>query len=182
MVGSKIQKLVLEGQGSYLGMEKGCFIVKDRNGKTERYPLFEKEIGEVILKSGNMVSTGALASLGFWDIDVMILTQRGRPVAMLKSLEDDFTVKAESVSRKRKGKREYLNDLETRDFMKQLYRYFEAKVEVSRIRVGKRQTIETLINEEALLFAKFLRDERETWVPRINSNSRSNRSTNLRVR
>jgi hypothetical protein len=33
---------------------------------------FEKEIGEVILKSGNAVSTGALASLGFWDIDVMM--------------------------------------------------------------------------------------------------------------
>lgn len=91
MVGSKIQKLVLEGQGYYLGMEKGCFIVKDRNVKTERYPLFEKEIGEVILKSGNAVSTGTLASLGFWDIDVMILTQRGRSVAMLKSLEYDFT-------------------------------------------------------------------------------------------
>jgi hypothetical protein len=26
-------------------------------------------------------------------------------------------------------------------------------------RIGKRQTIETLINEEALLLAKFLRDE-----------------------
>jgi len=33
--------------------------------------------------------------------------------------------------------------------------------------VGKRQTIETLINEEALLLAKFLRDERKTWTPRI---------------
>jgi hypothetical protein len=32
---------------------------------------------------------------------------------------------------------------------------------------GKRQTIETLINEEALLLAKFLRDEKETWTPRI---------------
>jgi len=33
--------------------------------------------------------------------------------------------------------------------------------------VGKRQTVETLINEEALLLAKFLRDERKTWIPRI---------------
>jgi len=33
--------------------------------------------------------------------------------------------------------------------------------------VGKRQTIETLINEEALLLAKFLRDEWKTWTPRI---------------
>ena len=32
---------------------------------------------------------------------------------------------------------------------------------------GKKQTVETLINEEALLFAKYLRNERETWIPRI---------------
>jgi len=43
----------------------------------------------------------------------------------------------------------------------------DKRVEVSRIRIEKRQTIETLINEEALLFAKFLRDERKTWAPRI---------------
>ena len=340
MIGVKSQKIVLDDQGSYLGMEKGCFVVKDRKGNSERYPLFEKEIGEVILKSGNAVSTGALASLGFWDIDVMIMTQRGRPVAMLKSLDDDshvktrlcqyeayksekgvqiakqivisklegqnlvlrkyglrnhdfsfkektesvegesldkirarlhgiegrytkryfdqifqllpepikpesrknfkaydgtnnifnlayemlswkvhralikaelepylgflhslqhgkpslvcdlqelyrhliddflvqycrklrkidFTTKAESVSRKRKGKREYLNNAQTRDLMKRLEHFFESKVEVPRIRIGGRQTIETLIGEEALLFAKFLRDERKTWIPRI---------------
>jgi CRISP-associated protein Cas1 len=57
-----------------------------------RYLLFEKEIGEVVLKSGNIVSTGALASLGFWDVDVMIMTSRGRPVAILKGLDDDSHV------------------------------------------------------------------------------------------
>ena len=326
-------------------MEKGCFIVKDKQGNVDRYPLFEKEIGEVVLKSGNFVSTGALASLGFWDIDVLVLTQRGRPVATLKSLEDDshvqtrlcqyeaysnskgiyiakqlvlskiegqnrvlekhglqthsqtvkreveklesesldavrkklitieskytrryfrqifrlfpeklrpksrrtfkaydgmnnifnlayevlswkvhralikaklepylgflhsvqygrsslvcdfqelyryliddfliqycqklrkkdFAVKSESVSSKRKGKRECLNRSKTREMMKQLYKYFESKVEVPRIRVGKRQTIETLINEEAMLLAKFLRGERDSWTPRIPKNSR----------
>jgi hypothetical protein len=35
--------------------------------------------------------------------------------------------------------------------------------------MGKKKELETLINEEAMLFAKFLRDERETWVPRIPS-------------
>lgn len=90
---SKTQKIILDNQGSYLGMEKGCFVVKDKKGTSRKYPLFEKEIGEVVLKTGNMVSTGALASLGFWDIDVMIMTQRGRPVAILKGLDDDSHVK-----------------------------------------------------------------------------------------
>jgi CRISPR/Cas system-associated endonuclease Cas1 len=92
MVQTKIQKLVLDDNGSYLGREKGCFIVRDKNDNVERYPLFEQEIGEVILKSGNAVSTGALASCGFWDIDVMVMTSRGRPVAMLRSLDDDSHV------------------------------------------------------------------------------------------
>ena len=88
--------------------------------------------------------------------------------------EKDFTVKNESVSRKRKGKREYLNDSRTRQLMKKLNGYFEDKVEVPRIMVGKRQTIETLINEEALLLGKFLREEREKWVPRISLPSHEN--------
>ncbi len=79
----------------------------------------------------------------------------------------DFATKAESVSRKRNGKREYLNGSQTRHLMKQLNAFFEVIVEVPRIRIGKRQTIETLINEEALLLAKFLRDERKSWIPRI---------------
>jgi len=336
----RAEKIVLDSFGSFVGMERGCFIVKDKHGKVERYPLFENEIGEVILKSGNMISTGALASMGFWGIDVLVLTQKGRPVAMLKSLEDDshvetrlcqyeaynngkgvqiakqfvlskiesqnrvlekhnlkahskisrqkieriqseslkdirrklltiegnyakqyfkqvfqlfprklkpkmrktfkaydgvnntfnlayeilswkvhralvkarlepflgflhsvqygkpslvcdfmelyryliddfliqycqklkrkdFIVKSEVLSRKRQGKREYLNRAQTRDLMKRLHRFFECKVDVPRVRIGNRQTIETLISEEALLFAKFLRGERKTWNPRI---------------
>ena len=79
----------------------------------------------------------------------------------------DVTVKSENMSRKRKGEREYLNDAETRHMMKELERYFESKVEIPPIRHGKRQRIETLITEESLLLAKFLRDEREIWSPRI---------------
>ena len=79
----------------------------------------------------------------------------------------DFTTKVENVARKRKGKREYLNDKETRELMKELYGYFDSMVKVPRIKVGKKQSIETLINEEALMFAKYLRDERKEWNPRI---------------
>jgi len=76
-------------------------------------------------------------------------------------------VKSEVLSRKRKGKRECLNNLQTKKLMKHLYHYFECEVEVPRIRIGKKQTIETLINEEALLLAKYLRNERKEWNPRL---------------
>jgi len=76
-------------------------------------------------------------------------------------------VKSDDFSARRKGKREYLNDSETRDFVKALNLFFQSKVRLPRVRMGEQQEIETLINEEAYLFAKFLRHEQETWVPRI---------------
>jgi len=90
---SKSLKLILDGNGCYLGMEKGCFVLKDKDGNVKRFPLFENEIGEVVLKSGNFVSTSALASLGFWGINVVIMTRNGNPVAVLKPLDDDSHVK-----------------------------------------------------------------------------------------
>lgn len=79
----------------------------------------------------------------------------------------DFTVKSESVSRKRKGKREYLNNAETKRMMNKLEEYFESKVEIPAIRYGKNQAIETLIKEETLLIAKYLRNENTNWYPRV---------------
>lgn len=73
---TKTVKIALDGFGSYLGMEKGCFVVSAR----------------AQVKSGNSVSSGALASLGFWGIPVHILTQKGNPVAVLRSLDDDSHV------------------------------------------------------------------------------------------
>jgi len=62
-----------------------------------------------------------------------------------------------------------MNDAEARRMMRELGDYFESKVDIPLIRHGKRQRIETLINEEALLLAKYLRDERKTWSPRVTS-------------
>jgi CRISPR-associated protein Cas1 len=334
------QRVILDDNGSYLGMSKGCFIVRDRKGKEEKYPLFENQIKEVVLQSGNSISTGALASLGFWDVDVMVMTARGKPVAVMKSLDDDshvktrlcqyeaynsqmgleiakqlvlgklsgqnvllekygfkphdmdqikhhvnsikskkldylrprlmqiegiatrkyfgqlfklipekirpfrrkgwkaydgvnnllnlgyevlqwkvhraclkaklepflgflhsvqytkpslvidleelyrylvddfmfdyvqglkpsdFTTKTVEASKNRKGKREYLNDAKTKYMMRELNDYFDTKIKLPLIRFGKRQRIETLINEEALLLAKYIRKESEDWIPR----------------
>jgi hypothetical protein len=78
-----------------------------------------------------------------------------------------LVAKTKELSRNKKGKRVYLNDINTRDLTRKLDELFESYVTIPRIRVGKRQTIETLINEEAELFAKYLRNEAKTWSPRI---------------
>lgn len=99
---------------------------------------------------------------------------------LYRYLVDDFVIgfasrivpkntvlKNESFSKNRKGKREYINDSLTREFTKKIEAYFVSKVQVPRIRMGKQQKLETLINEECLLLAQYLRNERRTWMPRI---------------
>jgi CRISPR-associated protein Cas1 len=340
---TRTQKIFLDDYGSFLGRGKGCLIVRDRNGKVEKFPLFENEIGEVHLTNGNSVSVAALQTLTFWNIDTLILTQRGNPVAYLKSLDDDshvktrfaqyeavkngkgvsiakqillakiegqnhilrkygfrqhdmmqikkriasaktgklnalrnrlmtiegnstekyfqqvfqilpttiginrrrtfkaydginntlnlayallkwkvhraiiraklepyigflhseawgkpslvcdlmepyrfliddfiiqycmnlkkkdFVMKHEDYSSNRKGEREYLNKTLAKDMMGKLNSFFESTVEIPRVRHGKKQTIETLINEEALLLAQYLRSETQSWKPRVAS-------------
>jgi CRISPR-associated protein Cas1 len=338
---TRTAKIFLNDYGSFLGRGKGCLIARDRIGKVDEYPLFENQIGEVQIKIGNSVSTGALATCAFWGIDLLILTQRGNPVAYLRSLDDDshvktriaqyealknakgvliakqivlakiegqnyvlrkygfrqhdlmqtkdkvvgvepndlkvvrnklltieghatekyfgqvfqllptaigiqrrrtfkaydginntlnlaytvlkwkvhraiikaklepylgflhseqfgkpslvcdlmeayryliddfviqycmnlkkkdFAMKHEDYSSNRKGERQYLSKPLAKDMMNRLNSFFETTVEVPRVRHGNKQTLETLINEEALLFAKYLRDEKPTWHPRI---------------
>ena len=79
----------------------------------------------------------------------------------------DFTVKTENIARTKMGKREYLNNQLTRVLMSKLEAYFESTVEIPRIKIGKRQTVDTLIIEEAFLLAKILRGELKTWRPRV---------------
>ena len=79
----------------------------------------------------------------------------------------DFKAKFEDYSSSRKGKREYLVRDKTNDLMERLYGLFESWVDVARVKHGDRQTVESLINEEALLLAKYLRGEREAWIPRV---------------
>lgn len=339
MRGNKVVKITLES-GSFLSRAEGCLIIRDRSGKTERYPLVSDEIGQIEVSSGSAVSTGAMVSMAYWGIDLVVTTARGHPVAVLKALDNDshvltrvfqyetlktpkaleiakafvvgkirgqdqvlskyglrrndysvietinkleanslealrrkllpiegncsnkyfqqifgllpetirpkrrkafkaydkannlfniaytvlswkvhlaliraklepylgylhwiqfgtpalvcdfeelyryliddyviryalklserdFVLKDENFGFNRKGKREYLKEDKNRAFVKGLNEYLSSTVEVPRIRRGRKQKIETLINEEALLFAKYLREEINEWTPRI---------------
>jgi CRISPR-associated protein Cas1 len=83
-----------------------------------------------------------------------------------KLTKRDFVYKTVKKTNK-KGKREYLADEKTNRFTSELNNYFLTTVDVPRLKVGKRQKIESLINEEAQLFAKYLRNEMTNWIPRI---------------
>jgi hypothetical protein len=65
------------------------------------------------------------------------------------------------------GKRIHLCEYETNDLAEGLNELFERKAEIPRIRHGSRQSLDTLINEEAYLLAQYLRNEKQTWTPRL---------------
>jgi hypothetical protein len=81
--------------------------------------------------------------------------------------KNDFVVVTDFMMKLKMGKRIHLCKFETDSLADGLNNLFKRKVEIPRIRHGKRQTLDTLINEEALLLAKFLRNERKEWNPRI---------------
>jgi len=85
-------KIILDTYGNYLGMEKGCIVLRDKKKNETRYPIVENLVSDVVLNSGNMISTGLLCYMGFWGIDVLVSTRYGRPVAVLKNLDDDLHV------------------------------------------------------------------------------------------
>ena len=80
---------------------------------------------------------------------------------------EDFVVKSEVAKRNKRGKREYLCNRLTRVFLNVLEGLFDSKVNIPRIKVGNKQTVNTLIGEEVLLFAKYLRNEVKHWIPRL---------------
>jgi len=71
------------------------------------------------------------------------------------------------MMRLKMGKRIHLCEYEADSLADGLNSLFESEVEIPRIRYGKKQTLATLITEEALLLAKLLRNERKDWNPRL---------------
>ena len=75
----------------------------------------------------------------------------------------DSVLFTDFMTRLKMGKRIHLCEFEADGFAEGLNGFFERVVDVTRIKRGNRQTIDTLISEEALLLAKYLRNEKNEW-------------------
>ena len=89
------------------------------------------------------------------------LIERGQ-----KLHKKDFVVVTDFMMRLKMGKRIHLCEYEADSLADGLNGLFNRMVDTPRIRHGDKQTLDTLISEEALLLAKFLRNEKKEWVPR----------------
>jgi hypothetical protein len=65
------------------------------------------------------------------------------------------------------GKRIHLCEFGADDLAEDLNGLFECEAQIPRVRHGSKQTLDTLICEEALLFTRYLRSERQTWISRF---------------
>jgi len=88
--GARTKKVILNKSGFFVSRKKGCIVVSDIRTKKEvaKYPILEKELGEVQVISGNLISTGALTSLAFNRIPVIVKTALGSPVGIFNSIDD----------------------------------------------------------------------------------------------
>lgn len=86
----KNRKIVLNESGYFLTRQKGCLVVKSIRTKkeVEKYPILQREIGEIQVVSGNLISTGALVTACFNRIPVIVKTALGSPVGVLISIDD----------------------------------------------------------------------------------------------
>jgi hypothetical protein len=84
-----------------------------------------------------------------------------------KLRKKDFVLVTDFMVHLKMGKKIHLKEYDTDDLAEDLNAFFDRMVSVERIKVGNWQSTDTLISEEALLLAKYLRDERKEWIPRI---------------
>jgi CRISPR-associated protein Cas1 len=84
-----------------------------------------------------------------------------------KLRKKDFVAVTDFMMRLKMGKRIHLCEFEADSLAEGLNQLFERVVEIPRIKHGNKQTLDTLISEETLLFAKYLRRERNMWIPRL---------------
>jgi CRISPR-associated protein Cas1 len=87
-------KIYLTDRGEYLGFRGNEFFINDKNRKEKgSWDIEHKEIGEIVLKAGNLVSTNALETALEWKISVLLTRWNGEPLGMIKALDDDSHVK-----------------------------------------------------------------------------------------
>ncbi len=84
-----------------------------------------------------------------------------------KLRKKDFVLVTDFMMHLKMGKKIHLKEFVADGLAEDLNGLFDRMVDVERIKIGKRQTIDTLISEEALLFAKYLRQEKKEWVPKV---------------
>lgn len=86
-----------------------------------------------------------------------------------KLRKKDFVLVTDFMMHLKMGQKVNLTEYEADSLAEDLNAFFDSMVNVEKIKTGNRQAIDSLISEKALLLAKYERNERHDWVPRISA-------------
>lgn len=83
--------IVINDFGQYLGTRNQNFVIYENKKARKEIPFYKAS--QIILGSGNCVSTSALFWASMFGIDVMIVSKTGRPLSLMMPLSTDKRVK-----------------------------------------------------------------------------------------
>ena len=79
-----MKRLIVNGYGAFLGYRKGMVVIKNKNGE-EKHPL--GNLDQIVLATGGAaISAKLLRACAKNNVDVLILSSKGRPVSRLLNL------------------------------------------------------------------------------------------------
>lgn len=85
-------QIILNDFGEYLSIRNNNTFAVYKNKKLIREIPFH-HVTQVVLSSGNTLSTTALAFCGFYNIDVLLISKSGKPLSMLMPLKSESRAK-----------------------------------------------------------------------------------------
>ena len=78
---TKTEKIILKPYGKFLSTNKISFIVKNKKEELKKVPFYK--VSEIILTTGNSISTNALFWASIYNIDILLMSPSGKPIATL---------------------------------------------------------------------------------------------------
>ncbi|MEM3665191.1 MAG: CRISPR-associated endonuclease Cas1 [Candidatus Jordarchaeales archaeon] len=84
-------KIIINGFGETLGVEKDSFAIKTNGETIKRIPFYKTN--EIMITSKNLVSVDALLWASLYNVDVVFCMHNGKPLAFLHPINDKANVK-----------------------------------------------------------------------------------------
>lgn len=83
--------IIINGFGEYLGVKGQSFVIYESEKAVNEVPFYKAS--QIVLGSGNCVSTNALFWASVYGVDVVVVGKTGRPLSMMLPLSTDKRVK-----------------------------------------------------------------------------------------
>ena len=102
---TKAEKIIIDNYGSFIGANRISFVVNKDKKQVQSTPFYK--VSEIVIPCGNAISTTALFWANVYNIDVLLVSPLGKPLATFRPIKSDSHVKTRicqyEAYRNRKG-------------------------------------------------------------------------------